>query len=246
MSVIRLALTDDEPLLTAGLAMILDAQDDMEVVWQATSGAQALRQVQDEQVDLLLLDVQMPGIDGIETTRCLTSQGWGGKVVILTTFDTDGYVLGAIEAGAAGFLLKSTPPQELLAAIRTVHAGDSVISPGPTRRLLAAVRGGASSLHAAPASALHSDPGQVITAEGTPPADLSGLTHREREILRLIALGLSNQELCDRLWLSMPTVKTHVSHLLAKTGARDRVHLVLTALRCGAVRFDEVLTLSVA
>lgn len=97
MSVIRLALTDDEPLLTAGLAMILDAQDDMEVVWQATSGAQALRQVQDEQVDLLLLDVQMPGIDGIETTRCLTSQGWGGKVVILTTFDTDGYVLGAIE-----------------------------------------------------------------------------------------------------------------------------------------------------
>lgn len=163
----------------------------------------------------------------------------------MTTFDTDGYVLGAIEAGAAGFLLKSTPPQELLAAIRTVHAGDSVISPGPTRRLLAAVRGGASSLHAAPASALHSDPGQVITAEGTPPADLSGLTHREQEILRLIALGLSNQELCDRLWLSMPTVKTHVSHLLAKTGARDRVHLVLTALRCGAVRFDEVLTRSV-
>ncbi|MCI7456312.1 response regulator [Actinomyces urogenitalis] len=231
MSVIRLALADDEPLLTAGLAMILDAQEDMEVVWQASSGDQALRKVQDEQADVLLLDVQMPGADGIETTRRLVSQGWDGKVVILTTFDTDGYVLGAIEAGAAGFLLKSTPPPELLAGIRTVYAGDCVISPGPTRRLLAAVR------EARPAGEPHP------RTQAVEP-DLLGLTQRELEVLRLIALGLSNQELCDRLWLSMPTVKTHISHLLAKTGARDRVQLVLTALRCGAVQVEEVLALS--
>lgn len=246
MSIIRLALADDEPLLTAGLAMILDAQEDMEVVWQASSGAQALRKVQDEQADVLLLDVQMPGTDGIETTRRLVSQGWDGKVVILTTFDTDGYVLGAIEAGAAGFLLKSTPPPQLLAGIRTVYAGDSVISPGPTRRLLAAVREAAQPAHAASSSDNLGGAGHA----GQPPVsgvllpDLSGLTRRETEVLRLIALGLSNQELCDRLWLSMPTVKTHISHLLAKTGARDRVQLVLTALRCGAVQVEEVLALS--
>lgn len=197
MSVIRLALADDEPLLTAGLAMILDAQEDMEVVWQASSGDQALRKVQDEQADVLLLDVQMPGTDGIETTRRLVSQGWDGKVVVLTTFDTDGYVLGAIEAGAAGFLLKSTPPPELLAGIRTVYAGDSVISPGPTRRLLAAVREAAQPAHTASSSDNLGGAGHA----GQPPVsgvllpDLSGLTRREMEVLRLIALGLSNQEL---------------------------------------------------
>ncbi|WP_250739007.1 response regulator transcription factor, partial [Actinomyces sp. 186855] len=140
---VRVALTDDEPLLTAGLAMILSAQEDMEVAWQAADGATALRRAVSDPVDVLLLDVQMPGLDGIETTRRLVAEGAQGRVVILTTFDTDGYVLGAIEAGAAGFLLKSTPPADLLDAIRTVHAGDSVISPGPTRRLLAAVRRGA-------------------------------------------------------------------------------------------------------
>ncbi|WP_167202681.1 response regulator [Actinomyces respiraculi] len=227
---IRVALTDDEPLLTAGLAMILSAQEDMEVVWQAADGATALRRAESDPVDVLLLDVQMPGLDGIETTRRLVAAGAQGRVVILTTFDTDGYVLGAIEAGAAGFLLKNTPPADLLAAIRSVHAGDSVISPGPTRRLLTAVRRGTASVHAA--------------AGGVEPVPslVDGLTEREREVLRLIALGLTNQELCDRLWLSMTTVKTHVSHLLAKTGSRDRVQLVLTAMRAGVVDVEEVLT----
>lgn len=234
-AVIRIGLTDDEPLLTAGLAMLLGAQSDMEVVWQAADGHQALRRAESDPVDVLLLDIQMPGLDGLATTRRLVSGGAQGRIIILTTFDTDGYVLGAIEAGAAGFLLKSTAPERLVEAVRTVHAGDSVISPGPTRRLLGAVRRGA------PAS-----PGATGPTARTAPApggagELAGLTGREREILRLVAIGLTNREICDRLWVSMATVKTHVSHLLAKTGSRDRVQLVLLALRSGVVRLDEVL-----
>ena len=139
---IRLGLADDEPLFTMGLAMLLGAQPDMEVVWRAVDGNDALTHNAADPVDVLLLDVQMPGLDGLAATRELMARGTTGKVVILTTFDTDGYVMGAIEAGAAGFLLKNTPPQDLITAIRTVHDGDSVISPGPTRRLLAAVRTG--------------------------------------------------------------------------------------------------------
>ena len=229
-AVIRIGLTDDEPLLTAGLAMLLGAQGDMEVVWRAADGHQALRRAESDPVDVLLLDIQMPGLDGLDTTRRLVSGGAQGRIIILTTFDTDGYVLGAIEAGAAGFLLKSTAPERLVEAVRTVHAGDSVISPGPTRRLLGAVRRGAPTARAAAA------PGSAGGA-----GELAGLTGREREILRLVAIGLTNREICDRLWVSMPTVKTHVSHLLAKTGSRDRVQLVLLALRSGVVRLDEVL-----
>ena len=227
MSVIRIGLTDDEPLLTAGLAMLLGAQDDMEVDWQATDGYGALRRAETDPVDVLLLDVQMPGLDGLATTRRLVEAGAQGRIVILTTFDTDGYVLGSIEAGAAGFLLKNTPPKRLIEAVRTVHAGDSVISPGPTRRLLTAMRSGRAG------GGRQAQPAPVRL-----PADLTG---REREVLRLVAAGLTNQEICDRLWLSMPTVKTHVSHLLAKTGARDRVQLVLVALRTGVVTLDDVL-----
>ena len=237
-AVIRIGLTDDEPLLTAGLAMLLGAQGDMEVVWQAADGHQALRRAESDPVDVLLLDIQMPGLDGLDTTRRLVSGGAQGRIIILTTFDTDGYVLGAIEAGAAGFLLKSTAPERLVEAVRTVHAGDSVISPGPTRRLLGAVRRGApASLGATgPTARTAAAPGSAGGA-----GELAGLTGREREILRLVAIGLTNREICDRLWVSMPTVKTHVSHLLAKTGSRDRVQLVLLALRSGVVRLDEVL-----
>ena len=234
-AVIRIGLTDDEPLLTAGLAMLLGAQGDMEVVWRAADGHQALRRAESDPVDVLLLDIQMPGLDGLATTRRLVSGGAQGRIIILTTFDTDGYVLGAIEAGAAGFLLKSTAPERLVEAVRTVHAGDSVNSPGPTRRLLGAVRRGSPAPGAPPAAA-----GPAPGAPGGA-GELAGLTGREREILRLVAIGLTNREICDRLWVSMPTVKTHVSHLLAKTGSRDRVQLVLLALRSGVVRLDEVL-----
>ena len=237
-AVIRIGLTDDEPLLTAGLAMLLGAQGDMEVVWRAADGHQALRRAESDPVDVLLLDIQMPGLDGLDTTRRLVSGGAQGRIIILTTFDTDGYVLGAIEAGAAGFLLKSTAPERLVEAVRTVHAGDSVISPGPTRRLLGAVRRGAPASPGAtgPTARAAAAPGSAGGA-----GELAGLTGREREILRLVAIGLTNREICDRLWVSMPTVKTHVSHLLAKTGSRDRVQLVLLALRSGVVRLDEVL-----
>lgn len=273
---IRVGMADDEPLFSAGLAMLLGAQEGVEVVWRAADGAEALRMNAGEPADVLLLDVQMPGMDGLAATRELVRAGARGRIVILTTFDTDNYVLGAIEAGACGFLLKSTPPDELVAAIRTVHRGDSVISPGPTRRLVAALRtggpaggraGSGSGPQAGGAAAVAGCAGMKDwragargQAAGTPrqaatgPApdaragragawgpDLAEVTGREREVLSLIAKGLTNQEICDRLWLSMPTVKTHVSHLLSKTGSRDRVQLVLLALRTGVVDLDELL-----
>ena len=241
---IRLGLADDEPLFTMGLAMLLGAQPDMEVVWRAVDGNDALMRNTADPVDVLLLDVQMPGLDGLAATRELMARGITGRVVILTTFDTDGYVMGAIEAGAAGFLLKNTPPQDLITAIRTVHDGDSVISPGPTRRLLTAVRTGqvSGTLGNDAGAGRHASEDSVEAVRAAEASQqVAALTQREREILALIALGLTNQEICDREWLSMPTVKTHVSHLLSKTGCRDRVQLVLLALRGGVVDLDDVL-----
>ena len=241
---IRLGLADDEPLFTMGLAMLLGAQPDMEVVWRAVDGNDALMRNDADPVDVLLLDVQMPGLDGLAATRELMARGITGRVVILTTFDTDGYVMGAIEAGAAGFLLKNTPPQDLITAIRTVHDGDSVISPGPTRRLLTAVRTGqvSSTLGNDAGAGRHASEDSVEAVRAAEASQqVAALTQREREILALIALGLTNQEICDREWLSMPTVKTHVSHLLSKTCCRDRVQLVLLALRGGVVDLDDVL-----
>ena len=241
---IRLGLADDEPLFTMGLAMLLGAQPDMEVVWRAVDGNDALMRNAADPVDVLLLDVQMPGLDGLTATRELMARGITGRVVILTTFDTDGYVMGAIEAGAAGFLLKNTPPQDLITAIRTVHDGDSVISPGPTRRLLTAVRTGqvSGTLGNDAGAGRHASEDSVEAVRAAEASQqVAALTQREREILALIALGLTNQEICDREWLSMPTVKTHVSHLLSKTGCRDRVQLVLLALRGGVVDLADVL-----
>ena len=241
---IRLGLADDEPLFTMGLAMLLGAQPDMEVVWRAVDGNDALMRNDADPVDVLLLDVQMPGLDGLAATRELMARGITGRVVILTTFDTDGYVMGAIEAGAAGFLLKNTPPQDLITAIRTVHDGDSVISPGPTRRRLTAGRTGqvSGTLGNDASAGRHASEDSVEAVRAAEASQqVAALTQREREILALIALGLTNQEICDREWLSMPTVKTHVSHLLSKTGCRDRVQLVLLALRGGVVDLDDVL-----
>ncbi len=225
---IRIGMADDEPLFLAGLAMLLDAQEDMEVSWRAGNGKEALDLAARSPVDVLLLDVQMPLCDGLEATRRFVSRGLSGRIVILTTFDTEGYVLGAIEAGASGFLLKNTPPQSLIDAIRTLASGDSVISPGPTRRLIRAMR----ETTAPSRTSRERAPSEPISAE---------LTEREVEVLALIAQGLTNQEMCDRLWVSMPTIKTHVSHLLVKTGARDRVQLVLYALRTGVADLDSVL-----
>ena len=214
---ITVALADDEPLFTEGLAMILNAQPDMRVIWQAIDGADAIRQHQHERPDVLLCDIPLPGTTGLETVRQLVAEDTETRIVMLTTFETDEYVLTAIEHGAAGFLLKNTPPGELLAAIRTVHGGDAVISPGPTRKLFSTYR--QVSQHANPHNA------------DTTLAD--ALTHREREVIELVAQGLSNQDICDQLFLSMPTVKTHIGNLMAKTHSRDRVQLALYALRAG-------------
>ena len=215
---ITLGLADDEPLFTAGLAMILDAQPDMRILWQAVDGADAIRRHRRAQPDLLLLDIQMPGTDGLAVTRQLIADESPTRIVILTTFDADEYVLTAIETGAAGFLLKNTPPDRLIDAVRTVHRGDAVISPGPTRRLFASYRNRPSGI-------------EPSRAPGGDSPD--GLTARERDVLTLIARGHTNAEICERLWLSMPTIKTHIGNLLAKTHSRDRVQLVLHALGTG-------------
>lgn len=215
---ITIGLADDEPLFTAGLAMILDAQPDMRVLWQAIDGADAIRQHNKEQPDLLLIDIQMPTLDGLAATQRLIAGKTSSKIIILTTFDSDEHILTAVEAGAAGFLVKNTPPDQVITAIRTVHNGDAVISPGPTRRLFATFRH-----HPGTASLISRADAQAITE----------LTPRENDILALIAEGRTNQEICDELWLSMSTIKTHIGNLITKTGARDRVQLVLFALRTG-------------
>jgi DNA-binding NarL/FixJ family response regulator len=216
---ITIGLADDEPLFTTGLGMILDAQPDMRVLWQAIDGADAIRQHNKEQPDILLIDIQMPTLDGLAATQRLIAAKTSSKIIILTTFDSDEHVLTAVEAGAAGFLVKNTPPDQVVTAIRTVHSGDAVISPGPTRRLFATFR--------------RRPPGTASFVSRADAQAITELTSRENDILALIAEGRTNQEICDELWLSMPTIKTHIGNLIAKTGARDRVQLVLFALRTG-------------
>ena len=189
---ITIGLADDEPLFTAGLAMILEAQPDMHVLWQAIDGADAIRQHEHEPPDILLLDIQMPTLDGLAATQRLITSGTSSKIIILTTFDTDEHVLATVEAGASGFLVKNTAPSEVVSAIQTVHDGDAVISPGPTRRLFATFRRQGGTRAA------------VETCDDHRLAE--SLTPRERDILALIATGRTNQEICDELWLTMPNV----------------------------------------
>lgn len=212
---IRVGLVDDQHLVRAGLAMVIDSQADMVVAWQAGDGHEAIRLARTP-TDIILMDVRMPGIDGIETTARVLERCDAPKVIMLTTYDVDEYLLSAIRAGASGFLLKNAPPADLLAAVRTVHSGDAVIAPSSTKRLLEHVATGVTPLNA-----------------GTPDERLTGLTDREREILQLIARGLSNAELSTELYLSETTVKTHVRHILAKLGVRDRVQAVVVAYETG-------------
>jgi DNA-binding NarL/FixJ family response regulator len=214
---IRVALVDDQQLIRAGFRMVVDSQSDMEVVVEAGDGDAAVTAlaVLDPPADVILMDVRMPGTDGLAACAEVTAAS-ASRVIILTTFDLDEYVVAAIKAGASGFLLKDAPPEELLAAIRTVHAGDAVIAPSSTKRLLARL---ATSLP---------EPGDG--------AGLEDLTEREREVLTLMARGLSNLEICDALFLAEPTVKTHVGKILAKLGARDRVQAVIVAYETGLVR----------
>jgi DNA-binding NarL/FixJ family response regulator len=218
-TMIRIVLVDDQELLRTGFRMILDAQQDMEVVGEAGDGVAALELLEKTAADVVLMDVRMPALDGVETTRRLLGDGLEHpKILILTTFDLDEYAFAAIKAGASGFLLKDVPPTELLSAIRAVHSGDAVVAPSTTRRLLDRF---------AP----------LLPAGGAPPPPtLSVLTEREREVLGLVAQGLSNSEIAARLVLSEATVKTHVGRILMKLDLRDRVQAVVLAYETGLVR----------
>ena len=222
---IHVALVDDQALIRSGLAMLIDSQPDLEVVAQAGDGREAAASVAVAGADVVLMDVRMPGMDGIEATRALLRRSDAPRVVVLTTFDLDEHVMDAIEAGASGFLLKDAPPEELLAAIRTVHRGDAVIAPSTTRRLMA---------HMAPR--LRQDAAREAECEREVTA-VASLTPREREVLTAMASGASNPEIASELVLSEATVKTHVGRVLAKLAARDRVQAVLVAHRAGLVRF---------
>ncbi|GAA3563227.1 response regulator transcription factor [Microlunatus spumicola] len=215
---ITVFLVDDQELVRAGLALVVASQPDLLVVGQARDGAEAVSRLRAEPADVVLMDVRMPRMDGVEATRRVVQDGRGRtKVLVLTTFDLDEHAFAALQAGASGFLLKDAPPEDLLAAIRTVHLGETVVAPSTTRRLVE--RYAAATLDRA-----HSAADVSVVA---------GLTNREREVLDAIARGRSNAEIAADLFLSEATVKTHVGHLLAKTRRRDRVALVILAYGSG-------------
>lgn len=225
---IKVALVDDQQLVRAGFRMVIDSQPDMQVVIEAADGQQGVREIARTGCDIVLMDVQMPTMNGIDATRAITSGSAGApRVVVLTTFDNDEYVLGAISAGASGFLLKDADPEQLLDAIRTVHRGDAVIAPRATRSLLRQL-------------------GPLIATgatreENTARALPSELTPREAEVLAAMARGLTNGEIAEQFFVSEATVKTHVGRILAKTQSRDRVQAVILAYQTGLVDPDDVL-----
>ena len=217
---IRIVLADDHALIRGGLAAMLGAEDDITVVGEAADGAEAVELALRERPDVVVMDIRMPVLDGIEATRRLAAHGLASSVLVLTTFDLDDYVYEALRAGAGGFLLKDASPARLAEAVRTVAAGEALLAPAVTRRLVERfVR--------------RPPPG------GTRPAALDGLTDREQEVLVLIARGLSNGEIAGRLHLSEATVKTHVGRVLGKLGVRDRVGAVVLAYESGLVEPGE-------
>ena len=219
---IRIVIADDQELVRAGFTMVINSQPDMQVVGQASNGDEAIRLAERLMPDIVLMDVRMPGMDGITATEHITRMDNGGRpirVIILTTFDLDEYVMAAIHAGASGFLLKDTEPETLLRSIRTVYQGNAIIAPTATKRLTEKML--EPTFHMTPAA-------PAPSADYTDPA-LELLTDREREVLVEIAHGLSNQEIADKLFISLPTVKTHVAHILQKINARDRVQAVVFA-----------------
>jgi DNA-binding NarL/FixJ family response regulator len=215
---VRVLLCDDQALVRSGFRMILEAREDIEVIGEAEDGAQALEMTWRQLPDVVLMDVRMPRIDGVEATRRLVGAGAEARILILTTFDLDEYVFEALRAGASGFLLKDVQPAQLVDAVRVVARGDALLDPTVTRRLLDRFA--------------HTLPG----APERPPPEMGELSDREREVLELMASGLSNAELAERLVLSETTVKTHVSSILRKLGLRDRVQAVVLAYQAGLVK----------
>ncbi|PPS75834.1 response regulator [Streptomyces sp. MH60] len=209
-------IADDQPLQRFGFRMLLESQDDMTVVGEAANGAEATRMTAELHPDVVLMDVRMPGLDGIEATRRIVAGGGRTRVLILTTFDLDEYAYSGLRAGASGFLVKDAQPEELLSGIRAVATGDAVVAPSLTRRLLDAY------VHHLPAAT-------PPNPSGSPDPRLTTLTDRETEILRVMGQGWTNTEIAERLHLAESTVKTHVGRILAKTGSRDRVQAVILA-----------------
>ena len=226
---IRVFVVDDQQMVRAGFRMLVESQPDMVVVGEAGDGGEALERLAVTTADVVLMDVRMPRLDGVEATRALLQRAdaeSAPKVIVLTTFDLDEYAFAALRAGASAFLLKDAAPPELLGSIRSVHAGDAVVAPSTTRRLLEhfvrdAPEGGSSG------------PGPDAAVPAETHARLAALTEREREVLQLVAAGRSNTEIAADLVVAEATVKTHVSRLLAKTGSRDRVQLVVLAYDVG-------------
>jgi DNA-binding NarL/FixJ family response regulator len=215
---IRLVLADDQALVRAGFRALLDAQDDVEVVGEAGDGEEAVQLARQRRPDIVLMDIRMPGSDGLAATRTITADDRlsGVRIVILTTFELDEYVFEAIRSGASGFIVKNTKPVELLQAVRAVAAGDALLSPSVTRRLIREFAD--------------------RTREAPPLPGLDALTEREREVMALVAEGLTNDEIAERLVVSKLTAKTHVSRAMVKLGARDRIQLVVFAYQTGLVR----------
>jgi DNA-binding NarL/FixJ family response regulator len=212
---IQVILADDQPLVRAGLRMLIEQTPDIDVAGEAGTGAEAVQLVRDTDPDVVVMDIRMPGMDGIEATQMITTRQLRAHVLVLTTFDDDEYVYGALRAGASGFLVKDMALEDILAAIRSVAAGDAIIAPGVTRRLI-----------------------RQFVGQPSPdrqPRELTGITDREREVLRLVGLGMSNAEIATALYITVGTAKTHVARLLIKLDARDRVQLVITAYQAGLV-----------
>ena len=210
---ISVLLADDQALVRGGFRLILDAEPDIEVIAEAADGGQAIDEALQARPDVILMDIRMPALDGIQATRQLIPQLPATRVVMLTTFDLDDYIVDAFRAGASGFLLKTAPPQQLVAAVRTVHAGDALLAPASTRRL--------------------------IEQSARPPAPapaLDMLTPREHDVLHLLARGLTNAEIAQQLVVEPSTIKSHVASVLAKLGLRDRVQAVITAYETGLIQ----------
>ncbi len=216
---IRVVVADDQSMVRAGFRMLLGGEEDLEVVAEASNGLEAVDKAARFSPTVVLMDIRMPEPDGLEATRRILAAGDGPRILILTTFDLDEYVYGALAAGASGFVLKDDPPEQLIAAVRTVASGDALLSPAVTRRVIGAF---------------------TRMPRPTPPKELEDLSAREREVFRLVARGLSNAQIGKELFIGETTVKTHVTHILSKLGLHDRVQAVVLAHQTGVFDADEL------